>query len=162
MWAAPTVLQVAVFLPQLVQLLRGDSDRSIADFLIQGARKSSYFAHILLSILTVCPSEWPRHQIAHPSNFMTGNFELTRIPIAPSWPSGSLSPGGYAILPRAHRPLSGPYKHTCLHSPPRPHPDFNVFVDNCPADAAMFEPILTCFERCQHFWPLLSHNLNAG
>ncbi|KAK9821480.1 hypothetical protein WJX74_000721 [Apatococcus lobatus] len=44
--------QVAVFLPQLVQLLRGDSDRSIAAFLIQGARKNSYFAHILLSILT--------------------------------------------------------------------------------------------------------------
>jgi len=63
-WAefSPMVLQVAVFLPQLVQLLRGDSDRSIASFLIQGARKSSYFANILLYILTVCSSEPPTHQ----------------------------------------------------------------------------------------------------
>ena len=47
------IVQVTVFLPQLVQSLRGDKDNSIGSFLKVGAMRSSYFAHILLHILTV-------------------------------------------------------------------------------------------------------------
>ena len=46
-------MQVAFFLPQLVQLLRDDQGARIAAFLLQAAAKSTIFAHTLICTLRV-------------------------------------------------------------------------------------------------------------
>lgn len=46
-------MQVAFFLPQLVQLLRSDDNGMIRDFLLAVARSSALFAHHLLCTLRV-------------------------------------------------------------------------------------------------------------
>lgn len=46
-------VQVAFFLPQLVQLLRDDGSGQIAAFLLQGASTSVIFAHTLICTLRV-------------------------------------------------------------------------------------------------------------
>lgn len=48
------VLQVAFFLPQLVQLLRGDGNGMIQRFLFAAAARSNVFAYNLVCILKVC------------------------------------------------------------------------------------------------------------
>ena len=47
------MLQVAFFLPQLVQLLRGDSNGMIQQFLFTAAGRSNVFAYNLVCILKV-------------------------------------------------------------------------------------------------------------
>lgn len=47
------LLQVAFFLPQLVQLLRGDSNGMIQHFLFTAAARSNVFAYNLVCILKV-------------------------------------------------------------------------------------------------------------
>lgn len=42
-------LQVAFFLPQLVQQLRGDDSGAVRQFLFDGAQRSRLFAHHLVS-----------------------------------------------------------------------------------------------------------------
>ena len=42
-------LQVAFFLPQLVQQLRGDDSGAVRHFLFDGAKRSRLFAHHLVS-----------------------------------------------------------------------------------------------------------------
>lgn len=45
------ILQVAFFLPQLVQQLRGDDSGAVRQFLFEGAKRSRLFAHHLVSSL---------------------------------------------------------------------------------------------------------------
>ena len=47
------VMQVAFFLPQLVQLLRGDGNGMIQRFLFAAAARSNVFAYNLVCILKV-------------------------------------------------------------------------------------------------------------
>ena len=53
------MLQVAFFLPQLVQLLRGDSNGMIQRFLFTAAARSNVFAYNLVCILKASTS--PTH-----------------------------------------------------------------------------------------------------
>ena len=48
-------LQVAFFLPQLVQLLRGDDTGLIRQFLMAAANRSTFFAHVLVCTLKASP-----------------------------------------------------------------------------------------------------------
>ena len=50
-------MQVAFFLPQLVQQLRGDDNGAVRQFLLDGAKSSRLFAHHLVrSALAYCPA----------------------------------------------------------------------------------------------------------
>lgn len=46
-------MQVAFFLPQLVQLLRSDGNGMIRKFLLDAAKRSTFFAHHLVCTLKV-------------------------------------------------------------------------------------------------------------
>lgn len=48
--------QVAFFLPQLVQLLRGDSNGQIREYMLTAARQSVLYSHILICCLKVRPT----------------------------------------------------------------------------------------------------------
>ncbi len=47
-------MQVAFFLPQLVQQLREDQGGLVEEFLLAAAARSMLFAHVLLCALRVC------------------------------------------------------------------------------------------------------------
>ena len=50
-------VQVAFFLPQLVQQLRGDDNGAVRQFLLDGAKSSRLFAHHLVCpALAYCPA----------------------------------------------------------------------------------------------------------
>lgn len=48
-------MQVAFFLPQLVQLLRADDSGLIRQFLLAAACRSIQFAHVMICTLRVLP-----------------------------------------------------------------------------------------------------------
>lgn len=56
--APGSAVQVAFFLPQLVQLLRADEGGMIQDFLFTAARRSTLFGHKLICTLRVRLSDW--------------------------------------------------------------------------------------------------------
>jgi hypothetical protein len=51
-------VQVAFYLPQLVQQLRADPGGLVEAFLLDGASKSQLFAHHLICTLRVRPGDW--------------------------------------------------------------------------------------------------------
>ena len=51
-------MQVAFFLPQLVQLLRADEGGMIQEFLFTAARRSTLFGHKLICTLRVGLIQW--------------------------------------------------------------------------------------------------------
>jgi hypothetical protein len=68
--AWPTGVQVAFFLPQLVQQLRDDKGGQVEHFLLHAASRSVLFAHLLLCALKVVlvPDPEPSIALATPAS----------------------------------------------------------------------------------------------
>lgn len=64
MSCAAFVLQLVFFLPQLVQLLRGDTDGAITNFFLTSAAHSDLFGHQL--IWALCSEAKPPEEAFNP------------------------------------------------------------------------------------------------